>query len=120
MFAQHMQQADFCLTEYAMHSFTFVPDPTGYVAVLRKMDGSLTRCAWHNVSEELDRVLEREASKGVRHITVGGNDSFVVILNNGDIRWSRVPESLHLQLDDARRRGRAVSVSITYRNATDR
>jgi len=118
-FTHQIQQAGFCLMEYAMQSFTFVPDPTGYVTVLHNTDGSLTQCAWHNVSEELDRVLEREATKGVRHVTVGGNDSFVVILNNGDMRWSRVPESLHRQLDDAKRKGRAVLVSVIYLNATD-
>jgi len=117
--AHQIQQAGFCLTEYAMQSFTFVPDPTGYVTVLHKTDGSLTQCVWHNISEELDRVLEREATKGVRHVTVGGNDSFVVILNNGEMRWSRVPKSLHRQSDDAERRGRAVLVSVIYLNLTD-
>ena len=96
-----------------------LPDPTGYVTVLHKTDGSLTQCVWHNISEELDRVLEREATKGVRHVTVGGNDSFVVILNNGEMRWSRVPKSLHRQSDDAERRGRAVLVSVIYLNLTD-
>lgn len=44
-FAHQIQQAGICLTEYAMQSFTFVPDPTGYVTVLHKTDGSLTQCA---------------------------------------------------------------------------
>lgn len=111
-FTRHMQQAGLSLADYAMQFFTFVPDPTGYVTVLHKTDRSLTRCAWHNVPEELDNLLERVATKGVRHVTVGGNDSFVVLMNTGELWWSHVPQSLHQLLDDAKKSGRAVVVSV--------
>ena len=111
-FTRHMQQASLSLAEYAMQFFTFVPDPTGYVTVLHKTDGSLTRCAWHNVPEKLDKLLERVATKGVRRVTVGGNGSFVVLMNTGELWWSHVPESLHRLLDGAKKSGRAVAVSV--------
>ena len=113
LFAQLVQQAGLSLEQYAIQFFTFVPDATGYVTVLHKTDGSLTRCAWHNVPQELDMVLEREALKGVRHVTVGINGSYVVLLNSGVMWWSGVPDSLHRLLDDAeKRKGPAVVVSV--------
>ena len=109
---QLLKQAGLSLADYAIQFFTFVPDPTGYVTVLHKTDGSLTRCAWHNVPRELDMVLEREGTKGVRHVTVGVNGSYVVILNSGTVLWGAgVPGRLHQLLEDAQRRGRSVTVS---------
>ena len=114
LFAHLIQQeADLSLAHYMMQFFTFVPDPAGYITVLHKTDGSLTRCAWRNVPKELDAVLEREASKGVRHVTVGVNGSYVLILNSGVVRWgSGVPERLQQLLGDAERSARSVAVSI--------
>jgi len=109
-FVQLLQQAGLSLADYGIQFFTFVPDPTGYITVLHKTDGSLTRCAWHNVPRELDMVLEREGPKGVRHVTVGVNGSYVVILNSGAVSWGAgVPGRLHQQLEDARRRRRSVA-----------
>lgn len=111
-FVQLLQQANLSLADYGIQFFTFVPDPTGYVTVLHKTDGSLTRCAWHNVPQELDMVLEREGPKGVRHVTVGVNGSYVVILNSGTVLWGGgVTGRLHQLLEDAQRRGRSVAVS---------
>jgi hypothetical protein len=113
-FVQLVQQAGVSLADYAIQFFTFVPDATGYVTVLHKTDGSLTRCAWHNVPQELDMVLEREGPKGVRHVTVGVNGSYVVILNSGTVWWGGgVPARLHQLLEDAERSKRSVEVSIT-------
>jgi hypothetical protein len=107
-----LKKAGLSLAEYGIQVFAFVPDPTGYVTVLHKTDGSLTRCAWHNVPRELDSVLEREAPKGVRHVTVGVNGSYAVILNSGAVWWgSSVPARLHQLLEDAERRRRPVAVS---------
>jgi len=104
-FVQLIQEAGFSLADYAIQFFTFVPDPTGYVTVLHKTDRSLTRCAWHNVTRELDALLEREAPKGVRHVTVGVNGSYVVILNSGVAWWgSGFPARLQQLLEDAERR----------------
>jgi hypothetical protein len=100
------------LEDYAIQFFNFVPDPTGYVTLLLKMDGSLTRCIWHNIPRKLDELLEREAPKGVRHVAVGVNGSYVVILNNGVVWWYGVPESLSQLLDAAEKSRRAVAVSI--------
>jgi len=109
-FVQLLQQAGLSLADYAIQCFTFVPDPTGYVTVLHKTDGSLTRCAWHNVPRELDVVLEREGPKGVRHVTVGVNGAYVVILNSGAMSWGAgVPGRLHQLLEDAERRRRSVA-----------
>jgi hypothetical protein len=111
-FVQLVQQAGLSLADYAIQFFTFVPDPTGYITVLHKTDGSLTRCAWHNVPHELDMVLEREGPKGVRHVTVGVNGAYVVILNSGAVLWGAgVPGRLHQLLEDAVRRRRSVVVS---------
>jgi hypothetical protein len=108
-----VQQAGLSLADYAIQFFTFVPDPTGYITVLHKTDGSLTRCAWHNVPHELDMVLEREGPKGVRHVTVGVNGAHVLILNSGAVLWGAgVPGRLHQLLEDAVRRRRSVVVSI--------
>ena len=108
-----LKKADLSLTEYGIQVFAFVPDPTGYVTVLHKTDGSLTRCAWHNVPRELDSVLEREAPKGVRHVTVGVDGSYALILNSGAVWWgSNVPARLHQLLEDAERKNRPVAVSI--------
>jgi hypothetical protein len=110
-----IEKAGLSLAQYAIQVFAFVPDPTGYVTVLHKTDGSLTRCAWHNVPQELDSVLEREAPKGVRHVSVGVNGSYVLILNSGVVWWgSGVPLRLHQQLEDAERRRRPVAVSIIF------
>jgi hypothetical protein len=111
-FVQLIQEAGLSLADYGIQFFAFVPDPTGYVTVLHKMDGSLTRCAWHNVPRELDALLEREAPKGVRHVTGGVNGSYVVILNSGVEWWSGVPVRLQQLLEDAERRRRPVAVSI--------
>jgi hypothetical protein len=114
LFVQLVQEAGLSLEDYAIQFFTFVPDPTGYVTVLHKGDGSLTRCAWHNVPGELDALLEREAPKGVRHVAVGVKGAYVVILNSGVVWWGAgVPERLQKLLEDAERgRGRPVAVSI--------
>ena len=112
-FLRLIKEADLSLTDYAIQFFTFVPDPTGYVTVLHKTDGSLTRCAWHNVPRELDALLEREAPKGVRHVTVGVNGSYVLVLNTGVVWWEvNVPVRLHQLLEDAEKRRRSVAVSI--------
>jgi hypothetical protein len=112
-FVQLIKEAGLSLADYALQFFTFVPDPTGYVTVLHKTDGSLTRCAWHNVPPELDALLERKGPKGVRHVTVGVNNSYVVILNSGVVWWGgNVPVRLHQLLEDAERRKCSVTVSI--------
>jgi hypothetical protein len=111
-FVQLIREAGLSLADYAIQFFAFVPDPTGYVTVLHKTDGSLTRCAWHNVPPELDALLEREAPKGVRHVTVGVNGSYVLVLNSGVVWWgTNVPVRLHQLLEDAERRRRSVAVS---------
>ncbi|KAI0263061.1 hypothetical protein BC834DRAFT_888945 [Gloeopeniophorella convolvens] len=108
LFAQLAERGGLELGDYAIQFFTFVPDPTGYVTVLHKIDSSVTRCAWHNVPPVLDQLLEREASQGVRHVAVGKNGAHVVILNTGVVWWGYVPDSLHRLLDDAEKRGRGV------------
>jgi hypothetical protein len=112
IFAQLVQKAGLSLAEYTIQFFTFVPDPTGYVAVLRKTDGSLAQCSWHNVPQKLDGLLEREGPKGVRHATVGVNGSYVVVMNSGVVLSSGVPIRLQRQLEDASRRKCSVAVSI--------
>jgi hypothetical protein len=114
LFVQLAKKAGLSLAHYALRFFTFVPDPTGYITVLHKTDGSLARCAWHNVPRELDEVLEREALHGVRHVTVGVNGSYVILLNTGVMWWSGVPDSLRRLLEDAERRRRVVVVSINH------
>jgi hypothetical protein len=112
-FALLIQEAGLSLEDYAIQFFSFVPDTSGYVTVLHKMDGSLTRCAWHNVPRELDSLLEREACKGVRRVAVGMNGSYVVILNTGVMWWGAgVPDPLSRLLNDAEKSGRGVAVSI--------
>jgi len=118
-FARLFQEAGLGLAHYAIQFFTFVPDPTGYVTVLHKTDGSLTRCVWHNVPWELDIALEQEASKGVRHVTVGMKGSYVILLNTGVMWWSGVPASLERLLDDAEKRGRSVAVSLINFDTVD-
>jgi len=114
LFAQLIAQAGLSLAEYAIQFFTFVPDPTGYVTVLHKTDGTLTRCIWHNVPQDLDTLLEREGTKGVHHVAVGMYGSYVVILNSGEIWWSGVPEALNGLLGEAERRRRVVvTVSLS-------
>ena len=114
-FALLIEKAGLSLEQYAIQVFAFVPDPTGYVTVLHKTDGSLTRCAWHNVPPELDAVLEREAPKGVRHVSVGVNGSYVLILNSGVVWWgSGVPARLHQLLEEAEKIRRPVAVSIIF------
>jgi hypothetical protein len=113
-FAQLIQKSGLSLADYVIQFFTFVPDPTGYVAVLQKTDGSLTRCSWHNVPQKLNKLLEREAPKGVRLVTVGVNGSYVVILKSGIVRWSGIPVRLQPLLEDAERTGRSVAVSLSF------
>ena len=111
-FAKLVEQAGITLADYAVQFFTFVPDTTGYITVLHKTDGTLTRCAWRNVPKELDIVLEREGEKGVRHVTVGVNGAYVVILNSGAVWWGAdIPGGLRQLLEDAERNGRPVAVS---------
>jgi hypothetical protein len=120
LFAHLIQQAGLSLAQYAIQFFTFVPDPTGYITVLHKTDGSLTRCAWHNIPRDLDMVLEREACNGVRHVAVGINGAYVVLLNTGAMWWAGVPDPLHRLLDDAERRGREVVVSAIFSLSDER
>ncbi|KAH9057913.1 hypothetical protein EDB83DRAFT_1033992 [Lactarius deliciosus] len=108
LFAQLAAQGGLNLEQYAIQCFTFVPDPSGYVTVLHKGDRSLTRCAWHNVPSGLDQILEREAGKGVRHVTAGMGGSYVVILNSGIVWWEAVPLPLNRLLSDAEATGRGV------------
>ena len=110
-FAHLIQKAGLSFDKYAIQFFTFVPDRTGYVTVVHKTDGSLTRCLWHNVPRELDAVLEREGVNGVRHVAVGKNGAYVVLLNTGVMRWAGVPDPLHQLLVDAENRRRGVVVS---------
>jgi hypothetical protein len=112
LFIQLKQKAGFGPQHYTIQFFTFVPDSMGYVAGLHKTDGSITHCAWRNVPQKLDTVLEREANNGVRHVAVGKSGSFVVILNNGIMFWSGVPESLSQKLSSAKREGLAAVVSL--------
>ncbi|KAH9174736.1 hypothetical protein EDB89DRAFT_465841 [Lactarius sanguifluus] len=108
LFAQLAAQGGLNLEHYAIQCFTFVPDPSGYVTVMHKGDRSLTRCAWHNVPAGLDQLLEREAGKGVRHVTAGMGGSYVVILNSGIVWWEAVPLPLNRLLSDAETKGRGV------------
>ena len=110
LFAQLAKQGGLNLEQYAIQCFTFVPDSSGYVTVLHKGDRSLTRCAWHNVPAGLDQLLEREAAKGVRHVTAGINDSYVVILNSGVVWWKGVPPGLNRLLEEAEQKRRGVKV----------
>jgi hypothetical protein len=112
LFVQLKQKAGFSPQHYTIQFFTFVPDSMGYVAGIHKTDGTITHCAWRNVPQKLDTVLEREANNGVRHVAVGKNGSFVVILKNGIMFWSGLPESLSQKLYSAKREGRAVVVSF--------
>ncbi|KAH9958032.1 hypothetical protein BC827DRAFT_622636 [Russula dissimulans] len=119
LFAQLIAQAGLSLAQYAIQFFTFVPDPSGYVTVLHKTDGTLTRCIWHNVPKALDALLEREGPKGVHHVAVGVNGSYVVILNSGVIWWSGVHESLNRLLEEAERTRRGVvTVSLSLISPT--
>jgi hypothetical protein len=111
-FAQLVQKAGLSLTDYVIQFFTFVPDPTGYVAVLRKTDGSLTQCLWHNVPQDLDALLGREGPKGVHHVAVGVNGSYIVIMTSGAAWWSGVPPRLQQELKDAEKRKCSVAVRI--------
>ncbi|KAI0287122.1 hypothetical protein BC826DRAFT_73774 [Russula brevipes] len=116
MFSQHALKCGHDLTQYTMQFFTFVPNPTGYVTVLHKTDGSFSVCAWEDVPAELDAVLARQASEGnsVHHVTVGMKGSYVVVMNNGIIWRSGVPEPLNRLLADAMVKGRGVaSVSLS-------
>lgn len=96
---------------HTIQSFTFVPDSTGYVAVLYNRDGSFNHCAWRNIPPKLAALLSREAPRGIRRVAVGVNGSYVVVQNDGCIWWSDVPESLGQVLDNAQRTGREVVVS---------
>ena len=111
LFAQLAKQGGLNLEQYAIQCFTFVPDSSGYVTVLHKGDRSLTKCAWHNVPPALDQLLEREAANGVRHVTVGMNDSYAVILNSGVVWWKGVPQALNRLLQDAEQKRRGVKVT---------
>jgi hypothetical protein len=53
----------------------------GYVVVLH--DCSFIHRAWHDNPLKLDALLEREAPKGVRHVAVGINGLYALILNDG-------------------------------------
>jgi hypothetical protein len=113
LFVTLLQKAGLSLDQYAIQLFAFVPDPTGYITVLHKTDGTLTRCLWQNVPQELDIVLEREGVNGIRHVAVGKNGAYVVLLDTGVVWWSGVPDSLHRLLDDAEKRRRGVVVSAS-------
>lgn len=114
LFAQLAKQGGLNIEQYAIQVFTFVPDSSGYVTVLHKGDRSLTRCAWHNVPAGLDQLLEREAANGVRHVTVGMNGSYVVILNSGVVWWKGVPPALNRLLNEAEKTRRGVkTVSLS-------
>jgi len=113
LFARLAERSNMGVGPQAVQSFVFVPDSTGYVVILQDRDSSF-RCMWRNVPTKLDKLLEREAPKGIRHVAVGANDSYVIILKNESVLWSGVPESLGQQLDDANRTGRVVaSVSLS-------
>jgi hypothetical protein len=112
LFSRQIAQAGFSPEHYTIQFFTFVPDPTGYITVVHNTDNSISRCAWNNVPQGLDQVLDREAINGIRLVTVGKNGSYVMILNTGAVRWSGVPEALSQSLEDAERKGRAVAVSV--------
>ena len=113
LFAQLARKGGMDLAHYAIQSFSFVPDTTGYVTVFHKVDGSLTQCVWHNAPPKLDRLLEREAPKGVHRVAVGVNGSYVVILNTGVVWWNGVPKPLRRLLRDAKKNRRRILVSIT-------
>jgi hypothetical protein len=113
LFAQLARKGGMDLAHYVIQSFSFVPDTTGYVAIFHKVDRSLTQCAWHNVPPKLDKLLEREAPKGVHRVAVGVNGSYVVILNTGVAWWNGVPKPLSRLLRDAKKSRRRISVSIT-------
>jgi hypothetical protein len=111
-FVRVAQQSGLDLAGYTIQCFTFVPDQTGYIAVLNKVDGSLTQCVWLNVPPNLDKFLDRESCKGIRHVAVGANNSYVVVLNTGTVWWQGIPASLRQLLSDAEKKGLAVVVSI--------
>jgi hypothetical protein len=112
LFAQLAKQGGLNIEQYAIQVFTFVPDSSGYVVVMHKGDRSLTQCAWHNVPAGLDQLLGREAANGVRHVAVGINGSYVVILNSGVVWWKGVPPALNRLLTDAEQKRRGVQVIV--------
>ncbi|KAF8271810.1 hypothetical protein EI94DRAFT_1697828 [Lactarius quietus] len=106
LFAQLAAQGGLNLQQYAIQCFTFVPDSTGYVTVMHKGDRSLTRGT--------RSASGAEAAHGVRHVTVGMNGSYVVILNSGVVWWKGVHPSLNQLLEEAEQRGRGVkTVSLS-------
>jgi hypothetical protein len=111
-FSRQLGEAGFSLEHHTIQFFTFVPDPTGYVAVVHNKDGSISRCAWSNVPHGLSQLLESNSTNGIRLVTVGKNGSYVVILNTGAVWWSGVPGPLSRLLEDAGRKKRVVTVSI--------
>ncbi|KAI0289446.1 hypothetical protein BC826DRAFT_609461 [Russula brevipes] len=108
-FSRQLREAGFSLERHTIQFFTFVPDPTGYIAVVHDKDGSMSRCAWTNVPHRLSQLLESNANNGIRLVTVGKNGSYVVILDTGAMWWSGVPGPLSRLLEDARREGRVVT-----------
>jgi hypothetical protein len=111
-FVRVAQESGLNLAGYTIQCFTFVPDQMGYIAVLNKVDCSLTQCVWFNAPPQLDNFLERESFKGIRHVAVGANNSYVAIMNTGTVWWHGVPSSLQQLLGDAEKKGLAVVVSI--------
>ncbi|KAI0289442.1 hypothetical protein BC826DRAFT_970957 [Russula brevipes] len=108
-FSRQLREAGFSLEHHTIQFFTFVPDPTGYVAVVRNKDGSMSRCAWKNIPHGLSQLLESNSSNGIRLVTVGKNGSYVVILNTGAMWWSGIPGPLSRLLEDAGRKKRVVT-----------
>ncbi|KAH9954646.1 hypothetical protein BGW80DRAFT_1509477, partial [Lactifluus volemus] len=108
LFVDHLRKSGLDLADHAIRFFSFVPDPTGYVTVFHKLDSPFGRCLWHNVPDDLNKLLESESSKGVRHVAVGVNGSYVVILDTGVVWWYAVPEQLDQLLREAEKRGRAI------------
>ncbi|KAI0263020.1 hypothetical protein BC834DRAFT_888684 [Gloeopeniophorella convolvens] len=107
--------AEYANSMHEIRCFAFAPDPTGYVAVVcHRGDHSTTECKWHNVPPALDALLMREAHHGVRHVTMGNDDSYVVLMESGTVWTSGIPDALRRQLDDAAGKGRQVlTVSLS-------
>lgn len=93
-FCQAAEAGGLDLSEYDIEFFTFAPDPTGYVAVLRRFADGQTQCAWSNVPDSLDMHLSSVAGRGVKCAAVGRGGSWVVILEDGSINWRNIPQTL--------------------------
>jgi len=75
---------------------TFMPDAEGYIGVT-VVDG-VESCFYEGIPQSLEMHLSSSKSKTLRSVSVGHDNSWIVVYGDGSSNWNGIPDALAKKL----------------------